>query len=154
MSTIKQLSVTLLLFIAGCTSGPTQKQIADEVWQREIQYWDYVIKNDKEGYLTLWHKDFIGYPDSITRKNHIADWLADLHNNKELTYENNLFKKAVNPFGDVVVTFYDEEDISKNNQNEIVAREVYKITHTWKKFGNEWLIIGGMSAPVKNTGKK
>ena len=37
----------------------------------------------------------------------------------------------------------------KTNLNEIISREVCKITHTWKKFGNEWLIIGGMSAVIK-----
>jgi len=42
----------------------------------------------------------------------------------------------------------------KNNQNEIVSMEVYKITHTWKKFGDEWLIIGGMSAVVEKAGNK
>ena len=149
---MKKLTIALLLFISGCKASPSPDKIAEEVWQREIQYWDYVIKNDKAGYLTLWHKDFIGYPDTtITRKDHIADWLADLHNIKGITYENNLIKKEVNPFGDVVITFYDEEDISKNSQNEIVAREVFKITHTWKKFGNEWLIIGGMSARISTT---
>ena len=151
---VKILTISLLLFLAGCKTASTPEQIAEEVWQREIQYWDYVIKNDKAGYLTLWHKDFIGYPDSITRKDHISDWLADMHNKKGFTYENNLIKKAVNPFGDVVVTFYDEEDIMKNNQNEIVSMEVYKITHTWKKFGDEWLIIGGMSAVVEKAGNK
>ena len=147
---MKKLVIAFLLFITGCKSSQSPDKIAEEVWQREVQYWDYVMNNDKAGYLTLWHKDFIGYPDSaIIRKDHISDWIVDLHNKKGYTYENNLIKKAVNPYGDVVITFYDEEDIMKTSRNEIVSKEVFKITHTWKKFGNEWLIIGGMSALVK-----
>lgn len=147
---MKKISFVVLVFVIGCSTGSSPEKIADEVWQREIQYWDYVIKNDKVGYLTLWHKDFIGYPESgIIRKDRITDWLEKLHSKKGFYYENNLIKKAVNPFGDVVITFYDEEDIIKTNNNELVSKEVYKITHTWKKFGNEWLIIGGMSALIK-----
>jgi hypothetical protein len=56
---------------------------------------------------------------------------------------------VVNVFGDVAITFYDEEDIWKNNKNEVVSKEVYKITHTWKKIGDTWLIVGGMSAIKK-----
>jgi len=37
----------------------------------------------------------------------------------------------------------------KTNLNEIIFREVCKITHTWKKFGNEWLIIGGICVLIK-----
>ncbi len=149
---MRVLSILGLMFfmLTGCKTGQSPDKIADEVWKREIQYWDYVVKNDKAGYLTLWHKDFIGYPDTgLVRKDKIANWIGELHNKKGLYYENNLIPKAVNAYGDVVITFYDEEDITKTNKNEIISRDVYKITHTWKKFGNEWLIIGGMSALVK-----
>ncbi len=60
-----------------------------------------------------------------------------------------LQKKAVNVFGDVAVTFYDDEDTWKNSNGEVVLKEVYKITHTWKRFGGTWLIVGGMSALKK-----
>jgi Domain of unknown function (DUF4440) len=132
-------------------SAQSLEKTKDEVWQRELQYWKYVEQNDKANYLSLWHENFIGYPstDSLTGKNHIADWIADLQNKKGLHYEYILVKKVVNPFGDVVITFYDELDIWKNEKNEAVSKETYKITHTWKKFGDNWLIIGGMSALKK-----
>ena len=141
----------LTLFFYGAIAAQSSDKIREEVWQRELQYWKYVLQNDKVGYLTLWHENFIGYPDtdSLTRKNKIGDWIAGLFSKKDLRYENKLIKKAVNVFGDVVITFYDEEDIWKNNKNEVVSKETYKITHTWKKYGNTWLIIGGMSALKK-----
>lgn len=129
------------------TSAQSNSRIQDEVWQRELQYWNYVKNNDVRGYLTLWHSTFIGYPgkDTLTRKN-ISDWITESHSRKDQRYEFKITKKAVNVFGDVAITFYDDEDIWKNTQGEIVLKEVYKITHTWKKFGKTWLIIGGMSA--------
>ena len=122
----------------------------DEVWQREVEYWNYVKSNDVKGYLTLWHNSFIGYPgtDTLTRQK-IGDWITDSHNKKDKRYEFKITKKAVNVFDDVAITFYDDEDIWKNSKGEVVLKETYKITHTWKKFGDTWLIIGGMSALMK-----
>ncbi|HTE34201.1 MAG TPA: nuclear transport factor 2 family protein [Chryseolinea sp.] len=142
--------IFLALLIYTTISAQSTDQVKDEVWQRELQYWKYVEQNDKVNYLTLWHNDFVGYPDSeIVRKNKIADWINELHNRKGSHYEYSLSKKEVNVFGDVVITFYDESDIWKNDQNEVVAKETFKITHTWKKYGDKWLIIGGMSALKK-----
>lgn len=133
--------------------GDTQASvqlIENEIWQRELQYWEYVKNNDVPGYLTLWHNSFIGYPgtDTLTHKK-IGDWITESHNKKDQYYEFKITKKAVNVFGDVAITFYDDEDIWKNTKGEIVLKEVYKITHTWKRFGKNWLIVGGMSALKK-----
>jgi hypothetical protein len=143
--------VTAAFLFCTNTSAQSSEKIKETVWQRELQYWEYVKRNDTTGYRTLWHENFVGYPDSekITGKDKIANWLKDMHSNKDLHYECVLDKKIVNPFDDVVITFYDETDIFKNNKNEIVLQEVYRITHTWKKFGDTWLIIGGMSALKK-----
>jgi hypothetical protein len=150
---MKKLSIIfsiLLLCITAAAQSP--EKIQQEVWQRELQYWKYVGSNDTTGYLTLWHENFIGYPGtgSLTRKDKIATWITEVHSKKDMHYEYRLIKKAVNVFGDVAVTFYDEEDIWKNNKNEIVSKETFKITHTWQRHSNSWLIIGGMSALVPN----
>lgn len=143
----------IVVFVVCITTqvfAQTNKKIQEEVWQRELQYWKYVKSNDVPGYLTLWHKSFIGYPglDTLTRNN-IGDWIAESHSKKDQSYEFKITKKAVNVFDNVAITFYDDEDIWKNIKGEVILRETYKITHTWKKFNNKWLIIGGMSALKK-----
>ncbi len=145
----------LLIFLSGLllqvsAFAQSNENIQDEIWQKEIQYWKYVAANDTAGYKTLWHDKFLGYPDSvITDKSKIAGWVPEMHNKKDLHYEYRLVKKAVNVFDDVAVVFYDEDDIFRNGMGEIVSTETFKITHTWKKYGNVWLIIGGMSASLK-----
>ena len=125
------------------------EKIQEEVWQKEIEYWKYVAANDTVSYLTLWHEKYIGYPGTeIADKSKIAGWIPELHNKKDIRYEYKLVKKVVNVFDDVVVVLYDEQDIFKNKYDKTVATEIFKITHTWKKFGNDWLIIGGMSASI------
>ena len=140
------LSIFLLFYTD--ISAQSAETIKDEVWHRELQYWKYVKNNDTASYRTLWHDNFVGYPETerLTGKDKIANWITDAYNTNGRQYEFLLDKKMVNPFGDVVITFYDETDIWKNDKNEVVLEEVYKITHTWKKFGDTWVIIGGMSA--------
>ena len=144
---MKILPLLVLSFVIYTSvAAQTTEQIKNEVWQRELQYWKYVEKNDTTGYKTLWHKDFIGYPgNDIADKSHIADWIAELFKDKNLKYSHTLHKKAVNVVDDVVMTFYDEDDILTNKNTEAVTKDTYKITHTWKKFGDTWLIIGGMA---------
>jgi hypothetical protein len=44
------------------------------------------------------------------------------------------------------MVFYDTDYFWKNSQNEIVKRQTFKFTHTWKKVDDKWLILGGMAA--------
>ena len=67
------------------------------------------------------------------------------NNNKGKTYNYELTRKIENVFGDIVIVLYDVTQIWTNDKNE-VEKTTYKITHTWKKTGNGWLIIGGMGA--------
>lgn len=149
--TIHVLSFFSLFILASITaSAQSKEQMMNEVWQREIQYWQLVEKDDTTAYKTLWHEDFIGYPGNDTsNKSHIAYWIGDLFKDKDVKYTVDIHKKAVNLVDNVVMTFYDEDDVFTNTKTSAVIKETYKITHTWKKFGNTWLIIGGMDGYKK-----
>lgn len=129
-------------------SAPAE-QIKNEVWQLEENYWKYVKAQDMVSYLTLWDDQFIGYPSTniIGNKDHIADWIADMYKDKKgLTYNYELTRKVENVFDDIVFVFYDAAQIWTNDKKEVVEKTIFKITHTWKKTGKGWLIIGGMGA--------
>ena len=127
-------------------TATNDEQIKNDVWQMEENYWKYVGKNDTASYKTIWHENFKGYPEkNVVGKDHIADWIADLYKNKKLKYSYAICKKAVNAVDDVVMTFYEQDDIFTDKKNKVVRKETFKITHTWKKYGDTWLIIGGMS---------
>lgn len=121
-------------------------QMENEVWQMEQQYWKYVENDDTVSYKTLWHENFIGYPrNDVADKSHIAGWITDFVKDKNRKYSFELHKKAVNAIDDVVMTFYDVDKIITDNENKLISKETRKITHTWKKYGKTWLIIGGMA---------
>ncbi len=134
---------------SAVTGMPSEKEILqNEAWQMEEQYWKYVQNNDTISYKKLWHDDFIGYPsfgDAVSGKNGIAVWIPKLHEDKSLKFSYALRQKGLNAIENVVMVFYDADEIWTDTQNKLVRKETLKFTHTWKKFGNTWLILGGMA---------
>lgn len=130
----------------------TKAEMEDEAWQMEELYWEYVQNIDTVPYKTLWHDDFIGYPsfgDGVSDVSKIASWIPDLHKDPNLKFSYNLHKKASNAIDDVVIVFYDTDEIWTSKDNKVVRKETYKFTHTWKKVDSNWVILGGMAA-LKN----
>ncbi|MBL0358206.1 MAG: DUF4440 domain-containing protein [Chitinophagaceae bacterium] len=129
-------------------AAANMEQIKNEIWQLEENYWKYVKGKDLEAYLTLWDENFIGYPGNniITNKDHITDWLTELYKDKTGAYNYELTRKAENVFDDIVIALYDVTQTWTNEKGMVVKRTNSKITHTWKKTGKGWLIIGGMGA--------
>ena len=145
----------LSLLAASVSLGPMALDMSareQEVWRFEEDYWKYVKARDLESYLSLWHEDFVGWPGFSTkpvRKDSIGDWTQD-PDSKLTAYE--LRPAAVQLFGNTAVTHY-AVSIRWSNRSGETESEVSRITHTWMKDGERWLIIGGMSAPLATSGE-
>lgn len=127
----------------------SKEELENEAWQMEEKYWDYVQKIDTVAYKKLWHNDFIGYPsfgDGVSNKSKIAIWIPELHKDPNLKFSYKLYRKATNAIDDVVIVFYDADEIWTDNDNNIVRKETFKLTHTWKQYNDSWVILGGMAA--------
>jgi len=121
----------------------------DEVWQMEEKYWEYVANQDTTAYLALWHTDFMGYPsfgDGVATVAGIAKWIPDLHKDPQRKFSYVLHRRGVNGIDDVVMAFYDADEIWSDPEGREIDRQTYKLTHTWKKQGDTWVILGGMAA--------
>jgi hypothetical protein len=142
-----------LISMGQTATDPSVQSVKDAVWQLEERYWNCVRTENLTEYAKLWDPQFIGYPSNnkITDKEHITDWVKTLHADKNRTFTVELERKAENVFGDIVMVFYDTHYIYRNAKKEIIEREHGKITHTWRKTGDTWLIIGGMGAVVSDT---
>jgi len=126
-----------------------KEELENEAWQMEVKYWDYVQEIDTVAYKNLWHNDFIGYPsfgDGVSNKSKIAMWIPELHKDPNLKFSYKLYRKATNAIDDVVIVFYDADEIWTDKENNIVRKETFKFTHTWKKYNDNWVILGGMAA--------
>ena len=121
----------------------------------EESYWELVQAKDVEGYLRLWHPDFVGWPCGAPRPEGvrgIGDWVRDLRDEgAEVTYE--LRREAVQPVGPTVVVHYAVTWTSKYPDGRIEGSEIWrKITHTWIQVDGRWLIAGGMCAELATSG--
>ena len=155
---MKNILTSLLMLNSFFSIGQEMKIQSDElvkntIWQLETDYWQYVRNQDLTAYAKLWDDQFIGYPSNnrITNKDHITDWIKDLYTDKNRTFTIELERKAENVFGDIVMVFYDVHYTWKNEKKEIVELVHSKITHTWRKSGTGWSIIGGMGANINTT---
>jgi ketosteroid isomerase-like protein len=138
--------------LAICVLGAVQTRASENeetFWNLERQYFRYVEANDLAGYLTLWHKDFLGWPSvsaAPVHKDHITDWITS-QTSKGSTFRTVELKPAeLHINGDIAVTYYwiTYKWLDKDGQG---ATHTLRVTHTWSKVGNDWLIIGGMSMP-------
>lgn len=149
------LGVTLCLLVGASAIAPGQTMPAQvsgdeqKVWNLEHDYWRYVQDNNLTAYLGLWNKDFLGWPAvsaAPVGKEHITDWVTS-QTAKGLTFKTVAFKPAkIQMTGDVAVACYwvTFQWLDKAGQGDA---HTMRITHTWRKDGNDWRIIGGMSMP-------
>jgi hypothetical protein len=147
------LAVFAPLHIGGGQSAPpaakpqTQPSIIDEVWAMEESYWRYVKAADVEKYLTLWNKDFRGWPcgdQHPATKANIGDWVREIRD-KKVRFTSALSREGATSVGGVVVVYYRTPMVYlfPDGHTESVGKPV-KITHTWMKIDGTWQIIGGM----------
>jgi Domain of unknown function (DUF4440) len=131
--------------IASQRSTPKQK----EVWDRERAYSGYLQSKDLDGFMSLWHERFVGWPDYSerpVRKPEIRasvaeEFHSDGNPNRQLLIPT---PEAVETFGDVAITHYVWPASSELPEQKI------RVTHTWLKDRTGWRIIGGMSCDVSS----
>lgn len=152
---VHQAAIALLLSIAAARSSRAQQSSAttggspgvEAVWAQEEQYWRFVQAGDVDGYRTLWDEGFRGWPcwaSHPATKAIIGDWVRDIRDKKaRFTYS--LTREGAADFGDIVVVFYQTPMLYEYPDGRVENRDrVFKFTHTWRKTGNTWQIIGGM----------
>ena len=69
MEVFKKIVVysSILCFVVFANLQALDQRWSEEeesLWKVETQYWEYWIKQDVEGIMSLIHKDFIGWPSS------------------------------------------------------------------------------------------
>jgi hypothetical protein len=119
------------------------------IWNLEHDYWHHVQDNDLPAYLSLRHRDFLGWPSASAapvHKDHITDWITS-QTSKGLAFKSVEFKPAAIQMNrDVAVACYwmAYEWLDQDGRG---AMHTIRVTHTWLWDGKDWRIIGGMSMP-------
>ena len=141
-----------LVFSAAPARAAGDAAAEKAVWAMEETYWKTLESSDLQGYVSLWHKDFLGWPrdrdlpvgkDGIeegTRKKMAAGKVA----------RHEILSKSVRIVGGVGITQYAVKVFRVENGGDTL-RFTSRVTHTWLKTGKTWQIIGGMSAPIESS---
>ena len=151
------LSVVLLVtpHLGGAqstVSAASQGANVEAVWAREEQYWRYVKAGDLESYLTLWSDGFRGWSCGQPHTTTIAEVgnsVRSIRDQKiQLTYT--LTREGAAHFGDVVVIYYQATQRREFPDTRLTGSgTTSKLTHTWRRFGDVWKIIGGMCGALE-----
>ena len=164
---MKYASVVLLLpgILASCARGtrarqesttspsPYESRAVAQVWMREGEYSSFTKAGDIDGYLSLWHDKFIGWPcgDSRPRrKSAIGGWVKEIKA-KGIVVTEQVTREGAEDFGNVVVVHYRVTELDTYPDGRVERSEASKVTHTWMKAGDTWLIIGGMCGSLRDT---
>lgn len=126
---------------------PEQQQ----VWQGEVNYWKYVNGRDHDGYMTMWHPEFRGWPCNTEHPADIAGlskwsdaWFAAKTAAGEVTVPQ---VEAVVVDKDFAITYLSARTDWTDKDGTRKSR-LEKFVHTWKPTGQGWKIVGGMCAPL------
>ena len=140
---------------AADEASPAASERVAQVWQREAEYWRYVAAGDVERYVTLWDERFIGWPcgqPHPLRKANIGDWVRKVRD-EHIRVDAHLTPEGAQDFDDVVVVHYRFTRVDTYPDGRVEGQRVErKITHTWMKVGDDWLIIGGMCGGLADAG--
>ena len=156
-STIMKLDnkfLAIIIFTLCSCSSVSQNMSPEqlEVWRLEEQRMKYVSARDIESFRGMYHKDFIGWPNRVTSpigQTDLGGGILDAIAKGLKPSKVELRREAVRIFGDVaMVHLAMKRNLVSTSDETHREGDWIKITHTWKREGNTWKIIGGMSAPL------
>jgi ketosteroid isomerase-like protein len=128
-------------------NGSLQSASLRAVWQREADYWRYVKAGDVTAYVKLWDERFVGWPCATAHpahKNTIGTWVQRIRDEHvQFSYE--LTREDAADYGDLVVVYYTTPIRGRYPDGRTYGADtVWKFTHTWRRDGGAWRIVGGM----------
>ena len=147
------LSLSLMIFLITSLSAQDEEikdskldKVVEEIWYLEEDYISYFGKANHEAILSLYHSQFLGWPDSELHpvgKKKAAEFLEEKYPEPTQSVFN-IKREGIRIVEGVVITHYllilsrvDDEGVEQTRES--------RLTHTWIKEDSHWRILGGMS---------
>jgi len=154
------ISLVLLYFFITPLSAQDKERSAnnrwdkveEEIWSLEEDYISYFGKANHDAILSLYHSQFLGWPDSRNHpvgKNSAAKFLKENYP-EPIQSVFKINREGIRVVDDVVITHYLLNLSWIDNEGVEQTRES-RLTHTWFKENSEWKILGGMSNRIEKT---
>ena len=121
--------------------------VEEEIWSLEEEYISYFSKANHAAILSLYHSQFLGWPNSElhpANKERAAIFLEEKYPEPtQLVFK--IKREGIRIVEGVVITHYllnlswtDDEGVEQTRES--------RLTHTWIKENSHWRILGGMSS--------
>ena len=148
------LSMSLMIFLVTQLSAQDKEikdsklsTVEEEIWSLEEEYISYFSKANHASILSLYHSQFLGWPNSElhpANKERAAIFLEEKYPEPtQLVFK--IKREGIRIVEDVVITHYllnlswtDDEGVEQTRES--------RLTHTWIKENSHWRILGGMSS--------
>jgi hypothetical protein len=153
VATVACADIVMTVLAPIAAAGTASDDSVSKVWALENHYWEYVKNGDSEHYLTLWHKDLIGWGCAFAAphpsgKGNVGGWVVKIGAD-HVRFTADVTREAAQDFGNVVVVHYITPMMFEYPDGRVINKDVgFKVTHTWMHVGDTWQIIGGMCAPL------
>lgn len=148
------LSLSLMIFLITPLSAQDEEikesklsKVEEEIWSLEEDYISYFSKANHAAILSLYHSQFLGWPDSELHpagKKRAAKYLEEKYP-KPTQSVFKIKREGIRIVENVVITHYllnlswtDDEGVEQTRES--------RLTHTWIKEDSHWKILGGMSS--------
>ena len=123
-----------------------ENKVEEEIWSLEEDYISYFGEANHDAILSLYHSQFLGWPDS--RNHPVGKMSAEKFLEKNYPEPTqSVFKinrEGIRIVNGVVITHYllivswiDDLGVKQTGES--------RLTHTWIKEDSQWRILGGMS---------
>jgi len=148
------ISLSLLFFFISSISAQDQERsgndkwdnVEEEIWSLEEDYISYFGEASHSAILSLYHSQFLGWPDSESHpagKKRAAKFLEENYPEPiQVVFQ--ISREGIRILRNIAITHYlvisswvDGDGIEQKSES--------RITHTWIKEDSQWKIIGGMS---------
>ena len=151
MKLILSLSLLIFLITPLCAQDEKMKDIKldkveEEIWSLEEEYISYFSKADHDAILSVYHTQFLGWPDTELHpagKTRAAEYLEEKYPEPAQS-SFKIKREGIRIVEGVVITHYllilswvDDEGVEQTRES--------RLTHTWIKENSYWRILGGMS---------
>jgi hypothetical protein len=149
---LKTLLLLMIILISTLTAQDTDindnqpGKIEEKIWSLEEDYISYFKEANHDAVLSLYHSQFLGWPDSELHpagKERAAEFLKEEYPEPAHVVFN-IKREGITMIEGVVITYYlltlswfDDEEVEQLRNSRII--------HTWVKENSDWRILGGMS---------
>jgi len=148
------ISLTLLFFFISSISAQVQERsendkwdkVVEEIWSLEEDYISYFGDANHKAILSLYHSQFLGWPDSELHpadKKRAKKYLEEKYSEPNQVVSQ-ISREGIRILENIVITHY-LLNISWNDDEGVEQKRENRITHTWVKEDSSWKILGGMS---------